>query len=164
MSFQKTTVIKEFPSKSILVSREFNSSVELVWRCYTEQRYLDQWWGPAPWRAETKTMKFENGGFWHYAMVGPDGEKHWGIMNYNDIIPLKQFEIEDAFCDENAIINSALPVSKGSMVFRSTENGTLVEFKMTYATEEQLQTLIEMGFEEGITVCLEQLSQLLLNI
>lgn len=157
----KTNVVKDFKEKSILVSREFEAPVEMVWRCYTEPDLLDQWWGPAPWRAETKTMKFEVGGFWLYAMVSPEGQKHWGVMNYTGIDFHKNISIEDGFCDEDGNVIENLPLSKGAMVFTTTSLGTLVEFKMTYSDEEQLKTIIEMGFEQGITICLEQLATLL---
>ena len=49
----KTQVIKNLQEKSILVSRTFNAPLANVWRAYTESKFLDQWWGPAPWRAET---------------------------------------------------------------------------------------------------------------
>lgn len=74
---KKTQVIKDLKEKSILVSREFNAPVETVWRAYTESELLDQWWGPAPWRAETKFMNFSVGGYWLYAMVSPENQKHW---------------------------------------------------------------------------------------
>lgn len=164
MNNSQTTVVKDLKEKSILVAREFDFTVTEVWRCYTEPELLDQWWGPAPWRAETKTMKFEVGGYWLYAMVSPEGEKHWGIMNYKNIELHKNFSSEDGFCDEQGIINSALPISKANIVFTNTTSGTLVEFKMTYTTEEQLKTIIKMGFEQGITACLEQLSQLLITL
>jgi len=32
---------------------------------------------------------------------------------------------------------------------------------MTYATEADVQKIVEMGFEQGITICLDQLEQLL---
>ncbi|MCE3295051.1 MAG: Activator of Hsp90 ATPase 1 family protein [Crocinitomicaceae bacterium] len=164
MDNQQTTVVKDFNEKSVKVSREFKAGIQDVWRCYSEPELLDQWWGPAPWRAETKTMKFEAGGFWLYAMVSPEGQKHWGIMNYIDIERHKNINLEDGFCDENGNLNKELPVSKGEMVFTSTATGTLVEFKMTYTTDEQLKTIIEMGFEQGITICLEQLSNLLTRL
>lgn len=163
MNTNSTQVIKDFKEKSILVSREFNAPVELVWRAFTESEILDQWWGPAPWRAETKFLDFSVGGYWLYAMISPENEKHWGRMNYLSIETHKNFQLEDAFCDENGIMNPELPVSKGSNVFTATDNGTKVVFKMSYSTEEQLQKIIEMGFEQGITACLEQLNQLILN-
>ena len=164
MANSQTTVLKDLKEKSILVAREFNSTVTHVWRCYTEAELLDQWWGPAPWRAETKTMKFELGGFWLYAMVSPEGQKHWGIMNYKAIEPFKSIHLEDGFCDEVGTLNKELPISKGTMIFTPTTTGTFVEFKITYTTEEQLKTIIEMGFEQGITACLEQLAKLLTKI
>lgn len=164
MNNLQTTVVKDLKEKSILVAREFNANVANVWRCYTEAELLDQWWAPAPWRAETKTMKFEVGGFWLYAMVSPEGQKHWGIMNYKAIETFKNINLEDGFCDEEGALNKELPISKGTITFTSKTNGTLVEFKMTYTTEGQLETIIEMGFEQGITACLEQLAGLLTKI
>jgi len=160
MSTNKTKIAKDFKEKSILVSREFNAPLANVWRAYTEPALLDQWWGPAPWRAETKTMNFAPGGYWLYAMVSPEGQKHWGRMNYIAISHHKNFTIEDAFCDENGKVDPALPVSKGQMSFRATANGTYVEFNMIYPTEEALQKIVEMGFAEGITMCLDQLEEL----
>jgi len=159
----KTNVVKDFKEKSILVSREFAAPIENVWRCYTESELLDQWWGPAPWRAETRSMDFSPGGCWIYAMVGPEGERHWARMDYLAIDHYKSFDIEDSFGDEEGNINKALPVSKGQQVFTKTANGVMVEFKMYYPTEADLQTIVDMGFEQGITICMEQLNTLLVN-
>lgn len=156
----KTQVVKDFTEKSVLVSREFTAPLANVWRAYTESELLEKWWAPEPWRAETKSMNFVPGGYWLYAMVGPEGEKHWGRMNYITINLHKNFNIEDAFCDENGNVTSGLPVSSGQISFTETGNGTLVEFKMIYATEEDLQKIVEMGFEQGITMCMEQLQTL----
>jgi uncharacterized protein YndB with AHSA1/START domain len=163
MSTYSTKVIKDLQEKSILVSREFNAPVELVWKAFTESKILDQWWGPAPWRAETKFQDFSVGGYWLYAMVSPENEKFWGRMNYLSIDPHKNFHLEDVFCDEDGKPNLEFPVSTGSDVFTATATGTRVEIKMSYSTEEQLQKIIEMGFEQGITACLEQLNQLIIN-
>ena len=157
----KTRVIKNLQEKSILVSRVLNAPLENVWRAYTESEFLDQWWGPAPWRAETKSLDFKPGGYWLYAMVGPEGERHWARMNYISIKAKDYFDIEDAFCDEAGNMNTSLPVSRGRMSFNETSDGVLVEFTMSYATEEDVQKIIDMGFEQGITQCLEQLQALL---
>ena len=82
-------------------------------------------------------------------------------MNYLDIQHHKSYDAQDFFCDENGNINSDLPVSDGKNVFTETANGTLVEFNVIYATEKDLQKIVEMGFEQGITLCFEQLDNLL---
>ena len=163
MSNNKTEVIKNFKEKSIIVSREFDAPLEKVWQAYTDSKLLDQWWGPSPWRAETKRMNFKAGGYWLYAMVGPGGERHWARMNYIAIDHHEGFDIEDAFCDEEGNLNADLPVSRGRMSFHKTPYGTRVEFQMTYATETDVQKIVEMGFEQGITICLDQLEDLLKN-
>lgn len=73
------TVDKE--NKTIHVARRFDAEVPLVWQAWTTPELLDQWWGPEPWRAETKSMDFRVGGHWLYAMVGPEGEKHWSKVS-----------------------------------------------------------------------------------
>ena len=159
-SNNKTQVVKDLKEKSILVSREFNAPVTDVWRAFTESELLDQWWAPAPWRAETKSMNFSEGGFWLYAMISPENQKHWGRMNYLAIDHLKSYDAEDCFCDEEGNINPDLPVSKGKNVFTETNTGTRVDFKLIYPTEADLQKIVELGFEQGITICFDQLETL----
>jgi uncharacterized protein YndB with AHSA1/START domain len=157
----KTQIEKDFGQKSITVTREFDSPVAMVWRAYTEAELLDQWWGPAPWHAETRSMNFAPGGHWLYAMVGPANEKHWGRMNYISIQRHQSIQIEDAFCDESGTINPSLPASRGSILFAPTDRGTRVTFTMQYQEESQLQQIVEMGFEQGISQCFDQLDVLL---
>jgi uncharacterized protein YndB with AHSA1/START domain len=160
-SHTKTQVSKNLDEKTILVTRSFNAPLASVWRAYTERELLDQWWGPEPWRAETKFMNFREGGYWLYAMVGPDGTRHWARMNYLNIIPHRVIEGEDGFCDENGVMNTALPVNQWVNTFIETPTGTTVEHKLTFATLEGLQTIVEMGFEQGISIGLDQLETLL---
>jgi hypothetical protein len=80
-------------------------------------------------------------------------------MNYVGIGPHRSITIEDVFCDEHGVVNADLPASRGPMLFTKTREGTRVEVKMTYASEADLQKLVEMGFEAGITQCLEQLER-----
>ena len=160
-NINRTLVIKDPKEKSVLVSRVFNAPIKKVWHAHTDNEILDQWWGPSPWKAETKTINFTPGGYWLYAMVGPENQKQWGRMNYLAIDQYKSIEIEDAFCDENGKLNNELPVSKGQIGFTRTLKGTKVEFKMIYPTESDVEKIIEMGFEQGITICHDQLESLL---
>ena len=156
----KTQIVKDFKEKSILVSRKFNAPLEKVWNAYTESDLLGKWWAPEPWKAETKVMNFNVGGYWLYAMVSPEGERHWGKMNYVAIDHHKSYNLEDAFCDEDGNINKGLPSSKGQVSFSKTDNGTSVDFKMIYNTEKDLHNIVEMGFEQGISMTFDSLDNL----
>lgn len=65
----------DLDSTSIYVMKVFPADVTTVWNYFTRQELIDQWWGPKPWNCETIKMDFRENGIWHYAMVGPNGEK-----------------------------------------------------------------------------------------
>lgn len=152
------TVNKE--NKTITVKREFNAELPLVWDAYTKSEILELWWAPKPWKAQTKSMEFKEGGHWHYAMCGPAGEKHWAYVTYLKIEFLKVFTGLDSFTDENAIVNIKLPQSKWEVSFNNKDETTLVTTHISYANLEQLETIIKMGFREGYTMTMESLDEL----
>lgn len=148
-------------NKTITVKREFDAGVPLVWDAYTKSEILDKWWAPKPWKARTKSLEFKDGGTWHYAMVGPNGEEHWAVATYKDIVTQKNFTGHDAFADANGNINNEMPQSKWKVTFTSKGEITLVEFHITYPDLAQLEATIAMGFKEGLLMAMENLDELL---
>src|SRR5205809_662027 len=45
------------PDRMIVQERIFDAPRELVWRAWTDQRHLDQWWGPSGFRNETSAVE-----------------------------------------------------------------------------------------------------------
>ena len=160
-SDKQIKINRDMEACSIRVSDEFEAPLQLVWRSYTDPGLLDLWWGPSPWRAETKEMNFTPGGHWLYAMVSPENQKHWGRMDFLEIEPYKSFGIRDVFCDEDGNVNAGLPASKGRVTFYETGSGTSVDYINYYSSPEEIQKITEMGFETGITICYNQLKELL---
>ena len=164
-SNSKTKIAKDFNEKSILVSRVFNVPLASVWRAYTESELLAQWWAPGPWKAETKVMNFTVGGYWLYAMVSPEGEKHWGRMNYVAMDYHKSFNIEDCFCDENGNpINTGFTSSLTKNSFKAGAGTTTVQIVKKMANLSELEQFIAMGFKEGVTAGLANLDEFLLTL
>ncbi|NWG29184.1 MAG: SRPBCC domain-containing protein [Ignavibacteriaceae bacterium] len=146
-------------NKQIRVDRSFNAPLDLVWTAWTEAEILDQWWAPKPWRAKTKHMDFRVGGYWLYAMVGPENEKHWSRADYEKIIPKQYFSAYDGFCDEVGNLNTAMPRNKWENNFTANGDQTLVSILLTFDSLEDIEKIIEMGFQEGFTAGLENLDQ-----
>lgn len=153
------TVNKE--NKTIHIQREFDAGLALVWQAWTTAELLDQWWGPEPWKAETRTMDFREGGTWLYAMVGPEGERHWSRSDYISIEKEKSFTSKDGFCDENGIINTAFPQNLWENNFSPNENRTQVDILFTFDELADLEKNLEMGFKEGMITDFRQLDDLL---
>lgn len=148
-------------NNTITVKREFAAELPLVWNAYTKSEILDQWWAPKPWKARTKTMDFREGGHWHYAMVGPEGEEHWARADYKNIQVQKKFTGLDAFADADGNVNKELPQSKWEVTFTDQGPVTLVKFHITYDDLAQLETTLQMGFKEGLSTAMEGLDELL---
>ncbi len=148
-------------NKTIHITREFDASLELVWQAWTTPELLDQWWGPQPWRAETKKMDFRIGGFWLYAMVSPEGEKQWARTDFVSIVKETSFASKGGFSDENGVLNPAFPQNLWENRFLQGDDKTRVEILLTYDTLSDLEKEIEMGFKEGMTIDFQQLDQLL---
>jgi uncharacterized protein YndB with AHSA1/START domain len=161
MTKQQTLVSKDPANNKLVVVREFAAPVEQVWKAWTESNLLDQWWAPRPWKAETKTMDFREGGFWLYCMNGPDGTQSWSRADYKTIDPQKSFTGVDAFCDETGKVNPDLPSMHWRTEFSPTATGTKVEVEITFSSASDLEKILEMGFQEGFTAALSNLDELL---
>jgi uncharacterized protein YndB with AHSA1/START domain len=153
--------LKDENGKQLHVTREFNAPVEKVWQAWTTAELLDKWWAPRPWTNHTKSMDFREGGRWLYSMTGPQGEKHWSLLDYKTIVPQQSFIGVDAFCDEEGNKNSGFPGSEWNNLFKATATGSKVEITITYPDEAALQQMVEMGFKEGFSMGLTNLDELL---
>ena len=157
----KTTITKDVANNKMLVTREFAGAVKDVWNAWTDAKLLDQWWAPKPWKAETKSMDFREGGRWVYAMVGPEGEKHWALAEYHKIVPQKSYEGLDAFADEAGNISTEFPRMKWKVSFKPSPEGTKVEIEITFSSKADMEKIVEMGFQEGFTAAHDNLDELL---
>lgn len=148
-------------TNSITVKREFTAKLPLVWDAFTKSEILDQWWAPKPWKARTKSMDFREGGHWLYAMIGPEGEEHWGFTNYKRIETQKCFSGTDGFSDSDGNVNPEMPQSSWENTFLDSGDATLVTIQIAYADLARLETTIQMGFKEGLTMAMEGLDEIL---
>lgn len=151
-------------NNTIHVKREFNASLEQVWKAWTTSELLEQWWAPHPYGILTRSFDFSEGGMWHYAMVSPENEKHWSRVDYETIDAMKNFTALDAFCDEAGHINTDFSRMHWRNTFHQTGENTTVTILITVDTWDTLEKIMAMGFREGFTMGLNQLENLLATL
>jgi uncharacterized protein YndB with AHSA1/START domain len=162
MTINKETIYsKDLAAKKIYVTREFDATPEQVWKAWTEAELLDQWWAPRPYKAVTKSMNFSEGGRWSYYMEGPDGSRYYCLADYKKIVAGKSYTYLDAFCDENGNMNLDFPRMDWKVEFSKSGSGTKVNVEISFATEADLEKIIEMGFKEGFAMAHSNLDELL---
>lgn len=153
------TVNKE--NKTIHVKRQFDAQLDLVWRAWTTPELLDQWWAPLPYRNETKTLEFREGGTWHYRMISPENQSHYCRFDYEKINPEKSYSGLDAFCDEEGNLNTEFSRMHWKNEFTQENEFTNVSITISVDSLETLEKIIAIGFKEGFTMGLNQLDHLL---
>lgn len=153
---------KDLGAKKIHVVREFNAPIEKVWKAWTDPDLLEKWWGPKPWVAITKSMDFTVGGAWLYAMVGPEDQKHWSHVKFTAIEMEIRFAADAMFSDEYGVAATGSPVSHWDNKFVPMDDTkTKVVIDLSFDDEATIQMMVEMGFEGGFTMGLNQLDELL---
>ena len=146
-------------TSTVLVEKEFDAELSLVWDAFTKQEILDQWWAPKPYESKTKVMEFKVGGRRFYAMVSPEGQEHWSIQQYTAITPKTNFKFLSVFADKDE--NPNLPGSNWDLTFSEQNGITRVSISIYNESQERMQKMIEMGFKEGFTMILHELDNLL---
>lgn len=148
-------------NNTIHVTRDFAANRSLVWEAFTKPELLDLWWAPKPYKTETKSMDFKEGGSWHYSMVSPEKEVHWCRLDYRKIDEHKSYSGLDGFCDEDGILNMEFPRSLWNNEFYDKGENTTVNITIKYESLADLEKVISLGFKEGLTVAMEGLDELL---
>jgi uncharacterized protein YndB with AHSA1/START domain len=149
-------------TRTVYVNREFAAGLSLVWDAFTKKEILDQWWAPKPWVSKTKFMNFEVGGRRFYAMVSPEGQEHWSIQKFTSISPKTNFKMLNAFADKDE--NPDLPGSDWDFNFSEQNGTTKVSITIKNESQARFEKMIEMGFQGGFTMGLQQLDELLLTL
>jgi len=149
------------PTNSVLITREFDAELSLVWDAFTKQEILDQWWAPKPLVSKTKVMNFEVGGRRFYSMVWPEGQEYWGVKKYTLINPKTNIKWLSSFTDKDENINAELPTSEWELNFSEQNGITKVSIVIKNKTLADIEMIIQMGFKEGFTMTLNELENLL---
>lgn len=148
-------------SGSLYIMKVFSSEVPTLWDFFTKGANLDQWWAPKPWKCETLKMDFQPGGAWRYMMKGGENEKHFGAAQFHEITVNRSFDWTDYFTDEEGTQLHEFPQANWLFGFTGVAEGTKLTVNIHFSTPEEMQQLLEMGFEGGFKAGLDQLDDLI---
>ena len=94
-------------------------------------------------------------------MVSPEGQERWFIQKFTSISPKTNFKTFNAFADQDE--NPELPGSDWDLNFSEQNGTTKVSITIKNESLERFEKMIEMGFQGGFTMGLQQLDELLLT-
>jgi uncharacterized protein YndB with AHSA1/START domain len=152
-----TDITKDVESRTLTITAEFAAPVERLWALYEDPRQLEQVWGPPEYPATFVDHDLRPGARTTYYMTSPEGEKFAGYWDITGVERPARFTFRDGFAKEDLSPNPDLPVSENVYAFESTDGGTRAVFTSTYESAEAMQTVLDMGMEEGARSSINQI-------
>jgi len=158
-----TDITKDVENRTLIITAEFAAPVERVWGLYEDARQLEQVWGPPEYPATFVDHELRPGARSTYYMTSPEGQKFPGYWDITTVEAPQRLTFLDGFAHEDLTPNPDLPVGENIYAFEAVEGGTRATYTSTFATAEALQTVVDMGIEEGAKSAINQIDGFLAN-
>ena len=141
--------------RTLTVSRFIDAPLATVWTVMSAR--MDEWFCPAPWRAETVALERRPGGRWAMKMLGPDGEdiRTEGLILAWD--EERRIVSTDSVDHE---FNPRTPFMVGSWEVEAEGSGTRYTASARHWSDEDMEKHRAMGFEPGWSACADQIARL----
>ncbi|MDM4764261.1 SRPBCC family protein [Galbitalea sp. SE-J8] len=149
---------------TLTVVAEFAAPIERVWNAYVDPRQLERFWGPPGYPATFTRHDAAVGGRSAYAMTGPEGEHYPGYWVWDAVDAPRSFAVRDGFANPDGTPNTELPESTMEFAFEPTDAGTRLTTVTRFGSIEALQTVIDMGIEEGTREAMAQIDDVLADL
>lgn len=159
-----TSVTKDPEALTMTVVADFSASVDRLWDAYADPRQLSKFWGPPTYPATFTRHDFYPGGSSSYFMTGPDGETFNGYWEYLNVAPRTSFEVVDGFALDDGRPNRDMPTCRIEFSFEPTETGSRLTTTSHFASQAELEKLLEMGMEEGTLTAMGQIDDVLADL
>ncbi|MFG1904102.1 SRPBCC family protein [Micromonospora carbonacea] len=156
-----TSIQKDVEALTLTFVAEFDAGVERVWQVWADARQLERWWGPPTWPATFEQHDFVVGGWSHYYMTGPEGEKARGWWRITALDAPHRLEFDDGFSDEHGNPTDTDRPTHAVATLTADGARTRLTLVTRFVDADQLERMVNMGMEEGLREALGQIDGLL---
>jgi uncharacterized protein YndB with AHSA1/START domain len=146
---QKTKIHAEDGKQEILITREFNLPLELLFKAYEDADLVEKWMG-------TKVLKLENKehGSYQFVTTDPKGNKHGFNGTIHHFVPnqkiTRTFEME----------NTSFPVQLEFLEFeRLTDTTSKLNMQIIFKSSADRDNLLKLPFAQGINLAHSRLQE-----
>jgi uncharacterized protein YndB with AHSA1/START domain len=147
---RKTKINAEDGKQDLVITREFDLPLELLFKAYVEPEIIEQWMG-------TKVLKLENKkhGGWQFETTDPKGSKHGfnGVIHefYPNQKITRTFEME----------NTPFPVQLEFLEFEKlTDETSKLNMHIVYRSVADRDQMLQLPFAQGINMAHERLQEI----
>jgi uncharacterized protein YndB with AHSA1/START domain len=155
------SVDKDTDALTLTFVAEFAAGIDRVWQVWEDPRQLERWWGPPTWPATFTRHELSVGSRSAYYMTGPDGTKAAGWWRVTAVDAPNRLEFDDGFADENGEPDDSIEPTRSTITLEATDGTTRMTSLTRFVSVDQLEKMVAMGMEEGMTLALGQIDALL---
>ena len=156
-----TAVRKDLQARKVTVEAEFDASPERVWQLWADPRQLERWWGPPTYPATVDVHDLRPGGRVEYHMTGPEGDRHRGFWEVDEVQAPHRLVFRDGFANEDGTANTEPPMTTVRVTIQEIGGGkTGMSIESEFPTVEAMKQLMG-GVEEGLTEAVGQIEAIL---
>lgn len=151
---QKTKLDYEPGKHDIVITREFDLPLELLFKAYEEPEIIEEWMG-------TKVLKLENRhhGSFRFETTDPTGNKHFFNGAIHEFVPgqkiTRTFEME----------NTPFPVQLEFLEFEKVnDDRSFLRMLIVYKSPYHRDEMLKMPFKQGINWAHNRLEEVLTKL
>lgn len=159
-----TSVNKDPENLTMTIVADFPVPLRRLWDAYADPRQLEKFWGPPTYPATFTRHDLYPGGRSEYYMTGPEGDRSAGYWEYLAVDEGRSFEVRDGFSGEDGQPNAEMPSIRMTFTFEETSDGSRLTTVAYFNSAEELEQLLGMGMEEGITAAMGQIDEVLTDL
>ncbi len=88
--------------KHFVIDRLLDAPRDLVWKVFTQEKHLLNWWGPKGFKVNHCKLDLRAGGLFHYCLAMPNGGDMWGKWVFREIAAPERLVFVSSFSDAKA--------------------------------------------------------------
>lgn len=140
-------VLKPDPKLDLVLERDIDVPVELVWKAWTTPEHLKHWFVPRPWTITEVKMELRPGGAFNTTMRSPEGQEFPNRGSILDVVPNERLIFTDTLL--SGYRPSANPFFSAALLLAPNGAGTRYTAVAIHGSEEARKKHEEMGFHDG---------------
>ncbi|HWM48750.1 MAG TPA: SRPBCC family protein [Xanthobacteraceae bacterium] len=151
-----SSVIKIDPTLDLVLERDVDVPVELVWKAWTTPEHLRHWFVPKPWTITACELDLRPGGVFRSVMRSPDGQEFTNEGCYLEVTPHERLIFTDTLLP--GYRPSPKPFFTAVLQLERRGSGTRYTAIAIHGNEETRKNHEQMGFYDGWGTVVDQMA------
>lgn len=148
-------IISVNPELDLVLEREIDVPVELVWKAWTTPEHLREWFAPKPWTITSCDLDLRPGGALSFVMRSPDGQEFPNTSCYLEVTPCERLIMTDTL--QGGYRPAANPFFTAVVEMARRGSGARYRAIAIHGDKAARKKHEEMGFHDGWGTVLSQM-------